>query len=55
MRLPLRQRTAVFLRFYEDLTEEQAAEVLNCTTNAIRSLTFRAMEGLRRELRGVNR
>ncbi len=55
MRLPLRQRTAVFLRFYEDLTEAQAAEVLNCSTNAIRSLTFRAIERLRRELRGVNR
>ena len=55
MRLPLRQRTAVFLRFYEDLTEAQAAEVLDCTTNAVRSLTFRATESLRRELRGVNR
>lgn len=55
MRLPLRQRTAIFLRFYEDLTEVQAAEALGCTENAIRSLTFRAMEKLREELKGVNR
>lgn len=50
MRLPLRQRTALFLRYYEDLTEAQAAEVLNCSVNAIRSLTFRAKEALRPEL-----
>jgi RNA polymerase sigma factor (sigma-70 family) len=55
MRLPLRQRTAIFLRFYEDLTEAQAADVLNCTVNAVRSLTYRAMESLRSELKGVDR
>lgn len=55
MRLALRQRTAVFLRFYEDLTEAQAAEALGCTENALRSLTFRAMEKLRDELKGVDR
>jgi RNA polymerase sigma factor (sigma-70 family) len=55
MRLPLRQRTAIFLHFYEDLTEAQAADVLNCTVNAVRSLTYTAMESLRSELKGVDR
>ena len=55
MGLGLRQRAAVFLRFYEDLTEAQAAEVLGCTENALRSLTFRAMEKLRDQLKGVDR
>ncbi len=48
--LPIRQRTAVFLRFYEDLSEAQAADVLGCSVSAIKSLTFRAMEALRKEL-----
>jgi len=30
--LPPRQRTAVVLRFYEDLSEQQTAEVLRCST-----------------------
>jgi RNA polymerase sigma factor (sigma-70 family) len=50
LRLPLRQRTAVFLRFYQDLSESETAEVLNCSVAAVRSLTFRAMESLRNYL-----
>lgn len=45
--LPYRQRAAIVLRFYEDLTERQAAEVLGCSTAAIKSLTARAMAALR--------
>ena len=45
--LPYRQRAAVVLRFYEDLTERQAAEVLGCSTAAMKSLTARAMSALR--------
>jgi len=48
--LPLRQRTAVFLRYYEDLSEARTAEVLGCSISAIKSLTFRAKEALRKEL-----
>ena len=54
VRLPLRQRTAVFLRFYQDLSERETAEVLNCSVAAVRSLTFRAMESLRNHLRETN-
>ena len=45
--LPYRQRAAIVLRFYEDLTEYQAAEVLGCSTAAVKSLTARAMRSLR--------
>lgn len=46
-RLPYRQRCAVVLRYYEDLSEQQAAEVLECSVGALKALTNRAMEQLR--------
>jgi RNA polymerase sigma factor (sigma-70 family) len=46
-RLPYRQRAALVLRFYEDLSESQAADVLNCSTAAVKSLVARAMETMR--------
>ena len=45
--LPMRQRAAVVLRFYGDLTEEQTADALGCSVAAARSLVFRAMTTLR--------
>ena len=45
--LPMRQRAAVVLRYYEDLSEQQVADVLGCSVSAARSLVFRAMETLR--------
>lgn len=45
--LPMRQRAAVVLRYYEDLSEQQVADVLGCSASAARSLVFRAMETLR--------
>lgn len=45
--LPYRQRAAIVLRFYEDLSEHQAAEVMNCSPAAMKSLTARAMASLR--------
>lgn len=49
-RLPHRQRAALVLRYYEDLSEAQAAEVLDCSTTAFRSLVARARESLREVL-----
>lgn len=46
-RLAYRQRCAVVLRYYEDLSEQQAAEVLGCSVGALKALTIRAMEQLR--------
>ena len=49
-RLPFRQRAAIVLRYYEDLSEDQTAAVLRCTTRAANSLVSRAMTALRRDL-----
>ncbi len=49
-RLPVRQRAAVVLRYYEDLTEAQTADVLACPVGTVKSMVSRAMARLREEL-----
>lgn len=49
--LPARQRAALVLRFYEDLSERQAAEVLGCSVGALNQLVVRGMAGLRARIR----
>ncbi|MFF7446527.1 MULTISPECIES: SigE family RNA polymerase sigma factor [unclassified Streptomyces] len=46
--LPPRQRAAVVLRYYQDLPEQQVAEVLDCPLGTARSLTARGVARLRR-------
>jgi RNA polymerase sigma-70 factor (sigma-E family) len=48
-RLPYRQRAAIVLRYYEDLSVEQTGEALGCSTRAANSLLARAMAELRAE------
>ena len=48
--LPERQRAAIVLRFYEDLTDNQTAEVMRCAPGTVRSLVSRGMTTLRSEL-----
>ncbi len=50
LRLPVRQRAAVVLRYYEDLSERDAADALRCSPAAVKSLVARAMETLRAEI-----
>jgi RNA polymerase sigma-70 factor (sigma-E family) len=45
-----RQRAAIVLRYYEDLSEAQTADVLRCPVGTVKSLVSRGMERLRREL-----
>jgi len=45
--LPPRQRTAIVLRFYEDLTEDDIAAVMRCRPGTARSLVARGMASLR--------
>ena len=48
--LPTRQRAAVVLRFYEDLTYPEIAAVLGCPEATARSCIHRALAALRRTL-----
>jgi RNA polymerase sigma-70 factor (sigma-E family) len=49
-RLPERQRAAIVLRYYEDLTEAQTAEVLGCRLGTVKSLVSRGLDALRKEM-----
>ena len=44
-----RQRAAVVLRLYEDLSEQETASLLGCRPGTVKSLLSRAMEVLRAE------
>jgi RNA polymerase sigma-70 factor (sigma-E family) len=45
--LPARQRTAVVLRFWEDLSVAEAAVLMGCTEGTVKSATSRGLERLR--------
>jgi RNA polymerase sigma-70 factor (sigma-E family) len=45
--LPGRQRVTLVLRYFEDLTEAQVAEILGCSVGTVKSTTSRALERLR--------
>ncbi|GIG67270.1 SigE family RNA polymerase sigma factor [Phytomonospora endophytica] len=45
--LPRRQRAAVVLRFWEDLPVEQTAQIMGCSTGAVKNLTMRGLATLR--------
>ncbi|MDQ4051428.1 MAG: hypothetical protein M3237_01855 [Actinomycetota bacterium] len=49
--LPVRQRAAVVLRFYDDLSFAQIALVLDCTEPTARSHVHRALVALRGRIR----
>jgi len=48
--LPARQRAVVVLRYYQDLTDQQIASVLNCPVGSVKSALHRAIATLRRDL-----
>jgi RNA polymerase sigma-70 factor (sigma-E family) len=54
-RLPIRQRTAIVLRYYEDLSEQEVAAAMRCSVPAARSLVSRGMETLRSIVRSEER
>jgi len=53
--LPPRQRAALVLRYYEDLSEAETADVLGCSRAAAKSLVSRGIEALRTDMRGEDR
>ncbi len=42
-----RQRAALVLRYYEDLSEQQAADVLGCSLRTLKSLVARGIQAMR--------
>jgi RNA polymerase sigma-70 factor (sigma-E family) len=48
--LPDRQRAVIVLRYYEDLSEAQIAEVLDCAPGTVKSQSWAAIGALRRAL-----
>jgi RNA polymerase sigma factor (sigma-70 family) len=49
-RLPDRQRMALVLRFYDDRTEAEIAEMLGCRCGTVKSLIHRGLAKVRREI-----
>jgi RNA polymerase sigma-70 factor (sigma-E family) len=54
-RVPPRQRATLVLRYYCDLTVEQTADALRCSSGTVKSQTARGLESLRRALVGTLR
>lgn len=53
LRLPVRQRTAVVLRHYLDLSEAEVAATMDCPVGTVKSLTARGLTTLRADLEEV--
>jgi RNA polymerase sigma-70 factor (sigma-E family) len=49
--LPARQRAAIVLRYYEDLSEREAADILRCSVAAANQLVRRGLAALREQIR----
>ncbi|MGA2926918.1 MAG: SigE family RNA polymerase sigma factor [Solirubrobacteraceae bacterium] len=52
-RLPARQRAVLVLRYFNDLTEAQVAEVLGCSPGTVKSSASRGLARLREALQPV--
>lgn len=52
-RLPVRQRTVLVLRYYEDLSEAEIAENLGWPRGTVKSCLHRGLARMRKELPGV--
>ena len=49
--LPPRMRTALVLRFYEDLSEERTGQLMGCSASTVNTQTARGLERLRASMR----
>lgn len=52
-RLPYRQRAAIVLRYYEDLSEAQTADAMGCSVGTVKSYTSRGLKTLRNQVEEV--
>ena len=51
-RLPYRQRAALVLKYWEDLSEAQIGQILRCSPRAVNALLSRAKTTLRNDIGG---
>jgi RNA polymerase sigma-70 factor (sigma-E family) len=51
-RIAPRQRAALVLRYYDDLSEQQAADVLGCSLRTVKSLVTRGIQAMREQQGG---
>jgi RNA polymerase sigma-70 factor (sigma-E family) len=49
-RLPIRQRVAIVLRYYEDLTEAQTAAAMGCAVGTVKSQVAAGLDNLRAQV-----
>lgn len=50
LELPVRQRAAIVLRYYEDLTEAQTAEAMGCAIGTVKSQVSAGLSKLRTQI-----
>jgi DNA-directed RNA polymerase specialized sigma24 family protein len=48
--LPVKQRSAVVLRYYLDMPEAEVADAMQCPVGSVKSLTSRGLQALRSQL-----
>lgn len=51
LQLPKRQRMALILKLFEEMSYEEIAEALGCTKSSVESLLFRARQSIKKFLR----
>ena len=50
VKLPVKQRVVIVLRYYEGLSEAEIAAALSCAPGTVKSLASRALARLRKEV-----
>lgn len=51
--LPEKYKTALMLRYYQDFTVKQIAEVMNCPEGSVKTILHRGLALLKKDLKGV--
>ena len=46
--MPIRQRTALVLRFFADLPESEVADLMGCSVGTVKTHTHRGLQAMRR-------